>query len=127
MAACSVWESERRPESSGIVRSQVGASECLSRSAPSRLRSRCKRSAQTAGSSTDQLVVADRPRRSSVGCMDIRRFYVVSIRDERGPFSIEELAEELDAGRITATQQVRTGMGTMLGSVREVIETPKTM
>ena len=60
--------------------------------------------------------------------MDIRRFYyVVSPRGERGPFSVEDLNEELGAGRIAATQQVRTGMGTMLGSVREVIDAPESM
>jgi hypothetical protein len=59
--------------------------------------------------------------------MDVRRFYVVSQRDQRGPFTVEELIEELDAGRITATQQVRTGFGTMLGSVRDVIDTPQAM
>ena len=59
--------------------------------------------------------------------MDVRRFYVISPRGERGPFSVEELHEELAAGRITSTQQVRTGMGTMLGNVREVINTPEVM
>jgi hypothetical protein len=56
--------------------------------------------------------------------MDIRRFYVVSPRGERGPFSVEELTEELKAGSITAQQQVRTGMGTMIGTVREVLAAP---
>lgn len=67
------------------------------------------------------------PNTGTLPWMDIRRFYVVSPRGERGPFSIEELSEELNAGRIMATQQVRTGMGTMLGTVREVIDTPETM
>jgi len=59
--------------------------------------------------------------------MDTRRFYVVSPRGELGPFTVEELIEELEAGRITATHPVRTGMGTMLGSVRKVLDTPEAM
>lgn len=56
--------------------------------------------------------------------MDVRRFYVVSPRGERGPFSVEELTEELKTGSITSHQQVRTGMGTMIGTVREVLDAP---
>jgi hypothetical protein len=59
--------------------------------------------------------------------MDIRRFYVVSPRGECGPFSIEELAEELRSGHVTGQQQVRTGMGTMIGTVREVLDAPDPM
>lgn len=59
--------------------------------------------------------------------MDVRRFYVISPRGELGPFSVEELNEELSAGRITPRQQVRTGMGTMLGTVREVLIAPEAL
>jgi hypothetical protein len=59
--------------------------------------------------------------------MDIRRFYVISSRGEQGPFSVEELNEELSAGRVSSMQQVRTGMGTMLGTVREVLTAPEAL
>ncbi len=59
--------------------------------------------------------------------MDVRRFYVISPRGEQGPFSVEELNEEFSAGRVTPQQQVRTGMGTMLGTVREVLIAPEAL
>lgn len=59
--------------------------------------------------------------------MDVRRFYVISPRGEQGPFSVEELNEELAAGRVMAQQQVRTGMGTMIGTVREVLIAPEAL
>lgn len=59
--------------------------------------------------------------------MDVRRFYVMSPRGEQGPFSVEELNEELAAERIMPLQQVRTGMGTMIGTVREVLIAPEAL
>lgn len=40
---------------------------------------------------------------------------------------MEELNEELAAGRVTPMQQVRTGMGTMIGTVREVLIAPEAL
>jgi hypothetical protein len=53
--------------------------------------------------------------------MNGRRFYVIVAEGERGPFSHEELREALEAREITQRDQVRSGMGTALGTVGEVL------
>jgi hypothetical protein len=50
-----------------------------------------------------------------------RRFYVIVADGERGPFSHDELREALNAREITLRDQVRSGMGTALGTVSEVL------
>jgi hypothetical protein len=49
--------------------------------------------------------------------MDPRRFYVITTTGEAGPFTHEELREALNQGVIDRQHQVRTGQGTMLGTV----------
>jgi hypothetical protein len=49
--------------------------------------------------------------------MDPRRLYVITASGELGPYSQEELRAALDQGEIERQHQVRTGLGTMLGTV----------
>jgi hypothetical protein len=49
--------------------------------------------------------------------MDPRRYYVITTDGEAGPFTQEELRDALDQGVIGPRQQVRTSLGTMLGTV----------
>ncbi len=58
--------------------------------------------------------------------MDVRRYYVVTGVGEQGPFRLSELREALASGTFSGSEPVRTGMGTMLGSVDEVLTTPET-
>jgi hypothetical protein len=58
--------------------------------------------------------------------MDVRRYYVVTRVGELGPFRLDELQEALDQGKIVGSAQVRTGLGTMLGTVADVLVTPET-
>jgi hypothetical protein len=51
----------------------------------------------------------------------VRRLYVIALGEEHGPFDLERLAEELAAGRVQPGDQVRTGMGTPMGTVAEVM------
>jgi len=50
--------------------------------------------------------------------MDPRLFYVITTTSgEHGPYTLEELNEALDQGLIEREHQVRTSLGTMLGTV----------
>jgi hypothetical protein len=49
--------------------------------------------------------------------MDPRRFYVITTEGELGPYTQEELRSALSQGVIAPQHQVRTSLGTMLGTV----------
>jgi len=54
--------------------------------------------------------------------MDHRRFYVIgAATGEQGPFSMEELAEAARDGVVSGSDQVRTALGTMVGTVGSVL------
>jgi len=54
--------------------------------------------------------------------VDHRRFYVIgAATGEQGPYSLEELAEAARAGEVAGTDQVRTALGTRVGTVGSVL------
>lgn len=54
--------------------------------------------------------------------VDHRRFYVIgAATGEQGPYSLEELSEAARAGAVAATDQVRTALGTRVGTVGSVL------
>ncbi len=54
--------------------------------------------------------------------MDHRRFYVIGgATGEHGPYSLEELGEAARAGVVAGSDQVRTALGTRVGTVSSVL------
>ncbi len=53
--------------------------------------------------------------------MNGRRYYVVNQTGESGPFTREELREALDRGSVLIHDQVRSAMGTSMGTVEETL------
>jgi len=56
--------------------------------------------------------------------MNGRRYYVVSSTGEQGPFSREELQEALVSRSVMAHDQVRSALGSTIGTVEEVLAKP---
>ena len=52
---------------------------------------------------------------------DNRRFFVITNRGEVGPFTLEDLKEELAAQRLARTDRLRTAFGASLGTVEEAV------
>lgn len=52
---------------------------------------------------------------------DYRRFFVITSRGEVGPFTVDDLKEEVAAQRITRTDRLRTAFGANLGTVGEAV------
>src|ERR1043165_5733772 len=53
--------------------------------------------------------------------MNARRFYVLNDHGETGPFDEDELRAAVQEGLIAATDHVRSGMGTAMGTVDQVL------
>src|ERR1043165_2389552 len=54
--------------------------------------------------------------------MNARRYYVLNEDGEAGPFDDDELRAAMEEGTIAPTDQVRSGMGTAMGSVEHVLD-----